>query len=86
MSEGIGTTRYGNQSFQLNTRKHPLQVMDENKFINPPACHYQISLALYIELLEIKNQRSQKEVKLRSTIFTGVVIGLIFIIGCLGMT
>ncbi|MFT5864014.1 MAG: hypothetical protein ACI828_002682, partial [Flavobacteriales bacterium] len=32
MSEGIGTTRHGNQSFQLNTRKHPLQVMEENKF------------------------------------------------------
>ena len=37
MSEGIGTTRHGYQRFQLKTRKHPFQVMEENKFINPPA-------------------------------------------------
>ncbi|MFT6854920.1 MAG: hypothetical protein ACJA0X_000890 [Cyclobacteriaceae bacterium] len=85
MSEGIGTTRHGNQSFQLNTRKHPLQVMEENKFINPPKWNYQTSLALYNELLTIKHQRAQKEMKLKSVIMKGIVIGLTTIIGCLEM-
>ena len=85
MSEGIGTTRHGNHSFQLNNRKHPFQVMDENKFINPPAIQHQISLELYTELLEVKNQRYQKEAKLTSAIFTGLVIGIISIVGYLGM-